>query len=212
MSELSVENLHVFRGDRHLLRGLAFAVEAGTCLQVVGANGAGKTTLLRVLAGLLEPESLAMRWRGGACSPRDPEYHATLGYLGHEAPLKADLTGEENVSIMAGLRRQLKPADVGAGLERVGAARFADRPVRTLSAGQRRRIALAALWVSGLSLWLLDEPATNLDAAGQALVASLIEEHLQHGGLVVAATHQALDLSASQLGTLEIGRDGRVAP
>lgn len=211
MSELSVENLHVFRGDRHLLRGVSFALAAGGCLQIVGANGAGKTTLLRVLAGLLEPESLTLRWRGGACAARDPEYHASLAYLGHEAPLKADLTGIENVQFTAGLRRRLNPEDAERAIDRVGARRFADRPVRTLSAGQRRRIALAALWLSGVSLWLLDEPSTNLDVAGQALVASMIEEHLQRGGLVIAATHQSLGLAADLISTLEIGQDGRAA-
>lgn len=205
MSELSVENLHVFRGDRHLLRGLAFALPAGGCLQILGANGAGKTTLLRVLAGLLEPESVTLRWQGVVCSPRDPAYHADLAYLGHDAPLKADLTGSENISFAVGLRRQVSSTDVLGALQRVDAQRFADRPVRTLSAGQRRRIALAALWLSGACLWLLDEPATNLDVAGQTLVTALIEEHLQQGGLVVAATHQLLGLPAPLHNTLTIG-------
>jgi len=209
MSELSVENLHVFRGDRHLLRGLAFVLQAGACLQVLGANGAGKTTLLRVLAGLLEPESVTLRWRGLECSPRDPAYHADLAYLGHDAALKADLTGTENISFAVGLRRQANAANVLSALQRVDAQRFADRPVRTLSAGQRRRIALAALWLSGASLWLLDEPSTNLDVAGQTLVAGLIEAHLRQGGLVVAATHQSLGLPAPLQNTLTIGAAGQ---
>lgn len=209
MSELSVENLHVFRGDRHLLRGLAFSLSAGGCLQILGANGAGKTTLLRVLSGLLEPESVTLRWQGLVRSPRDPAYHADLAYLGHDAPLKADLTGTENISFAVGLHRQMTAADAQRALQRVDAQRFADRPIRTLSAGQRRRIALAALWLSGASLWLLDEPATNLDLAGQALVTGLIEEHLQRGGLVVAATHQSLGLPSTLHNTLTIGTDGR---
>ena len=192
-----------------MLRGLAFALPSGQCLQVLGANGAGKTTLLRVLAGLLEPESVQMCWRGRALSPRDPTYHAELAYLGHEAPLKADLTGLENVGFAVGLRRRIHSSDARRALDRVGAQRFADRPVRTLSAGQRRRIGFAALWLSGVSLWLLDEPVTNLDIAGQSLVAGLIDEHLEQGGLVVAATHQALGLAAIRQSTLTIGADGR---
>lgn len=212
MSELSVENLNVFRGERHLLRSLAFRVPAGSCLQVVGANGAGKTTLLRVLAGLLEPESLDLTWGKERVSPRHPQYHAVLAYLGHEAPLKADLTGAENIGFAVGIRCRTAAADVTAALARVAAERFADRPVRTLSAGQRRRIALAALWLTGVPLWLLDEPSTNLDVEGQALVASLIDEHVQQGGVVIAATHQSLGLAGPHLATLSIGANGRVAP
>lgn len=208
MSELSVKNLHVFRGERHLLRGLGFEVPAGCCLQVVGANGAGKTTLLRVMAGLLEPESLELCWRGEQVTPRDPDYHAELSYLGHDPALKSDFTAAENVAFNVGLRRRVASEDVRAALARVGAEKFSDRPVRSLSAGQRRRIALAALWLAGTPLWLLDEPATNLDVAGQALVASLIQEQLSRGGLVMAATHQDLGLPAAQCASLEIGHRG----
>lgn len=208
MSELSVKNLHVFRGDRHLLRGLGFEVPAGCCLQVVGANGTGKTTLLRVLAGLLEPESLELTFRGQRIPPRDPDYHANLSYLGHDPALKSDFTSAENVSFNVGLCRRVASEDVQSALIRVGAAKFSDRPVRALSAGQRRRVALASLWLTGASLWLLDEPATNLDVAGQGLVASLIQEHLAGGGLVMAATHQDLGLPPNQCATLEIGARG----
>ncbi|MFM7395524.1 MAG: cytochrome c biogenesis heme-transporting ATPase CcmA [Gammaproteobacteria bacterium] len=205
MTELSVKNLHVFRGERHLLKGLEFEVPRGVCLQVVGANGAGKTTLLRVLAGLLEPESLELRWRGGRVSPRDPEYHAALSYLGHDPPLKDDFSAVENVAFNVGLRRSVSMSEVHAALGRVGAQRFADLPARTLSAGQRRRVALAALRLTGANLWLLDEPVTNLDSAGQSLVASLIEEHLDQGGLVVAAIHQDLGLSSRRRTSLNVG-------
>ena len=98
MSELSVKNLHVFRGEQHLLRGLGFEVPGGCCLQVVGANGAGKTTLLRVMSGLLEPESLELSWRGERVVPRDPDYHAALFYLGHDPALKSDFTAGENIA------------------------------------------------------------------------------------------------------------------
>lgn len=211
MSELSVKNLHVFRGERHLLRGLAFDVPPGRCLQVLGANGSGKTTLLRVLAGLLEPESLELFWRGDQVQPRDPQYHADLSYLGHDPALKADFTATENIAFSVGIRHRIKSGDVDAALVRVGAEKFADRPVRSLSAGQRRRVALASLWLTRVRLWLLDEPSTNLDAAGQALVASMIEEQLATGGLVLAATHQDLGLRREQQTALEIGGRGVAA-
>jgi heme exporter protein A len=208
MSELSVKNLHVFRGERHLLKGLGFEVPGGCCLQVVGANGSGKTTLLRILAGLLEPESLELSWRGERIQPRNPEYHASLSYLGHDPALKSDFTAAENIAFHVGIRRHITTQEVRVALNRVGAEKFADRPVRMLSAGQRRRVALAALWLTGAHLWLLDEPATNLDSVGQGLVASLIQDHLARGGLVLAATHQDLGLSGGQLATLEIGTRG----
>ena len=194
MSMLGVHNFHVFRGDRHVLRGLSFVVDSGQCLQVTGVNGAGKTTLLRALCGLVDLEEGSMSWRGSATQRTASHFHAELAYLGHDAPLKGDLTGRENVGFAVGLRRRLRPGDVMRGLERVGAQAFAERPVRSLSAGQRRRIALASLWLFGVPLWILDEPNTNLDTQGQALVAGLIEEHLAGGGLVVAAVHQELVL------------------
>jgi heme exporter protein A len=205
MPDLSVKNLHVFRGERHLLQGLAFGVPRGRCLQVTGENGAGKTTLLRVLAGLLEAESLELCWSGRAAKPRDADYLGALAYLGHDTPLKADLTGAENVRFAVGIRRRVTGEGLQAAFARVGASRFADRPVRTLSAGQRRRIALAGLYLAGASLWLLDEPTTNLDAAGQQLMRSLIEEQLAGGGLVIAATHQDLGLDARQQVSLQLG-------
>ena len=193
-----------------MLQGLSFAVQGGTCLQVTGVNGAGKTTLLRVLAGLLEAESLELGWRGRAVSPRDPDYLRAIGYLGHDAPLKADLSGTENLRFAVGLRRRVDEAGLRAAVARVGAQGFADRPVRTLSAGQRRRIALAALYLAAVEVWLLDEPTTNLDGAGQSLIHSLIAEQLAGGGLVIAATHQDLGLAADLRFGLELGtRDAR---
>lgn len=193
---LGARNFHAFRGDRHVLRGLSFDVAAGQCLQVTGVNGAGKTTLLRALCGLVDLEEGRLEWRGAETCRSAAAFHAELAYLGHDAPLKGDLTGRENIGYSVGLRRRLGPQDVARGLERVGAAGFADRPVRSLSAGQRRRIALASLWLCGVPLWILDEPNTNLDTQGQALVAGLIEEQVGGGGLVIAAVHQDLRLQS----------------
>jgi heme exporter protein A len=201
---LGARNFHVFRGDRHVLRGLSFELAAGQCLQVTGVNGAGKTTLLRALCGLVDLEEGSLHWRGVETARSAPAYHAELAYLGHDAPLKGDLTGRENVGFSVGLRRRLESGDVGRGLDRVGATPFADRPVRSLSAGQRRRIALATLWLASVPLWILDEPNTNLDTQGQSLVAGLIEEHLAEGGLVVAAVHQELSLRSGTLVDLVI--------
>lgn len=208
MSELTAENIWFYRGDHPVIKALSFALGAGHCLQIRGPNGAGKTTLLRVIAGLLQAEEGVVRWQGQTISGRDSGFLASLAYLPHQPPLKAELTGAENVHFAVGLRRRCTVQEVRAALQRVGAAAFADRPVRSLSAGQRRRVAFAALHLDPARLWLLDEPTTNLDVAGQSMVSELLEQHLAGGGLAVAATHQPLALSAGRLVSLELSGVG----
>jgi heme exporter protein A len=205
MPLLSCDHLHLWRGDKHVLRGVSFAVAAGECLLVTGSNGAGKTTLLRAVAGLLEPEEGNMTWRGASTREARDAYHASMAYLGHDAPLKADLTGAENLRYAVGVRRAVIESELRAALADTGATKFADRPVRTLSAGQRRRVALAGLILIGAELWLLDEPTTNLDAEGQSLIAQLLTRHLDRGGIAVAAIHQTIELDARRVRRLELG-------
>jgi heme exporter protein A len=205
MQMLSVEGLHLWRGDRHVLRNVSFEAVPGRCVLLTGRNGAGKTTLLRALAGLLEPEEGTIRWRGAATRETARDFHAELSYLGHEPPLKGDLSGRENLRYAVGIRRVVTPAEIDAALERTGATRFADLAVRLLSAGQRRRIALAGVVLAQTALWLLDEPTTNLDAEGQQLVADLIADHLARSGLVVAAVHHSLPLAADSVSELTLG-------
>ena len=201
--KLAVSGWHVFRGERHVLNGLQFEAVSGRCVQVLGDNGAGKTTLLRSIAGLVPREAGELRWR--SCSVREwAPFHAELGYLGHDPPLKSDLTGRENLYFAVAVRRRVARAELDAVLARVGATGFADRLVRTLSAGQRRRIAFAALLAYRVPLWLLDEPTTHLDVGGCALLRSLLIEHLDAEGVVLAATHQDLGLPAERMQRLTL--------
>jgi heme exporter protein A len=202
MSEyrLEGENVHLWRGDHHVLRGVGFEVRAGQCLQLTGANGAGKTTLLRTACGLAYPEGGEITWCGANIRKDIHAFHAQLAYLGHEPPLKAELTARENLHYWVGVRRRLEREELDRALERVGG----ERPVRTLSAGQKRRAALAGLTLMRVPLWLLDEPTTNLDAEGQGLVGALIDEHLQAGGLALAAVHHELTVSADGLQRMEL--------
>jgi heme exporter protein A len=201
---LQGENLHLWRGERHVLRGVGFDLRGGEVLQITGSNGAGKTTLLRTLCGFMYPEEGRVLWDGTDVRKDLLAFHSDLAYLGHEPPLKADLTGRENLRYWVGVRRRLTSAEMDSALESVGAGAFGDRLVRTLSAGQRRRVALAGLQLLGADLWLLDEPTTNLDTEGQHLVGRLIDEHAARGGLVVAAVHHALAVSSDRLRPLEL--------
>jgi heme exporter protein A len=194
MSEITAENLHLWCGDVHVLRGLTFSVESGECLQITGANGSGKTTLLRALCGLVPLEEGRICWRGVDIAADPDEYHGELAYLGHDNGLKGDLTALENLRYSVGLRRRVTGDEIEAALVRVGLIEQRSVPLRRLSAGQRRRVALARVHLMGASLWILDEPGSNLDAAGQALLVSLLEGHTGQGGAAVVATHQRLEL------------------
>ena len=197
---LAGEGLHLWRGDRHVLRGVSLELRGGQILQLTGSNGAGKTTLLRVLCGLAYVEEGNVFWRGENVRSNMHGYHAELAYVGHEPPLKADLTARENLHYWVGMRRPLTFAQIEAALDEVGAAdEWRDRAVRTLSAGQRRRVALAGLSLLSVPLWLLDEPTTNLDTAGQTLVTRMLEAHVARGGLAVVAVHHELGVQGVTL-------------
>jgi heme exporter protein A len=201
---LRAENLHLWRGERHVLRGLALEVAGGEVLRVSGANGAGKTSLLRALCGLLYLEEGRVLWDERDVREDLPAFHASLAYLGHEPPLKADLTAGENLHYWVGLRHRVSASQLASTLEAVGVPGLADRLVRTLSAGQRRRVALAALVLLAAPVWLLDEPTTNLDAEGQALVGQLLEQHARTGGLTVVAVHHEIAVNPQLVRRLEL--------
>ena len=197
-SILRAENLHLWRAERHVLKGVGLTVRSGELLQLTGANGAGKTTLLRALCGLNHLEEGRVFWNEQDVREDRDGFHAALVYLGHEPPLKPDLSGVENLRFWTGIRRPVTPATIDAALLSTGAGEFGTRPVRTLSAGQRRRVALAGLVLAAVPLWLLDEPTTNLDSEGQHLVAALVDAHLQAGGLAIAAVHHGLDIEPAR--------------
>jgi heme exporter protein A len=203
-TNLRGERLDLWRGERHVLAGLDLAAGAGELLLVTGANGSGKTTLLRTLCGLMHLEEGRILWQGRNVREDLAAYHAQLVYLGHAPPLKGDLTAHENLKFWVGIRRDVSREEILAALERVGGAGWSERPVRTLSAGQRRRVALAGVSLFAAPLWLLDEPTTNLDGDGQRLVGTLVDERLRSGGIVIAAVHQDLPVSCADIRRVEL--------
>ncbi len=195
---LEVSQLHLWRGDRHLLRGLQFTVAPGQLLQLLWPNGTGKTTLLRCLAGFLYAEQGEVRWRGANVENDRDAFHWALAYLGHESALKGDLTAMENLRFSCALRVPQEAGHLRTALEEAGLGSIDPAlPVRSMSAGQKRRVALARLALWNARLWLLDEPATNLDAAGQAVFEKLLRAHLAGGGLAIVATHRAIELAGA---------------
>jgi heme exporter protein A len=196
---LEVSELHLWRGDRHLLRGLCLALEPGQALQLLWPNGTGKTSLLRAVAGFLHPESGRVSWKGQAISANRDAYHRDLAYEGHETALKADLSAAENLRFACALRSGASDRQVHDALLRVGLQDLrADQPVRSLSAGQQRRVALARVLLWDAPLWLLDEPAANLDASGQQVLQDVLDGHLRDGGMALLAAHQAVPLDPAK--------------
>jgi heme exporter protein A len=191
---LGVEQVHVWRGDRHVLKGVSLTLAPRQLLHIRGPNGAGKTTLLRVACGLLRPEQGEVRWGGEPISRIRLEYQAVLAYASHEPALKGDLTALENLRFAVGLKRRVRAQELRAHLEQTGVAACADLPARVLSAGQRRRVAMARVLAMGAALWLLDEPFTNLDTAGVELTSALLRAHVQSGGAALVAAHQTLNV------------------
>ena len=201
---LNAINLHLWRGDRHVLRGVSFALGAGEALHVAGPNGVGKTSLLRVVCGLLSAEEGEVSWNGVPTRDANLAYLAALAYLAHDTALKGDLTAVENLHFSVGLKRSVSAQQIAAILGDLGVADCAHLPCRVLSAGQRRRVALCRVLLSEARLWILDEPFTNLDASSTAHVSETLARHLAQGGLALIAAHQGLSLHNGNVSRLEL--------
>lgn len=186
----------MFRGDRCLFKGLSFALNPGELLLLKGRNGSGKTSFLRAIAGLLELESGSVVWNEVAVTREPQVFKNSLVWMAHQVGFKGDLTLLENLHFEAALRPQ-SGQDIEDVLNRLGLNRLKRLPMRSLSAGQRRRVALARMLLSEAQLWIMDEPVTNLDSEGRALVMELVGEHLAANGMVIMAAHQDVDVDAT---------------
>jgi len=195
--QLVAENLVLERGGRNVVDGLSLRLEGGAALVLTGPNGSGKSTLLRALAGYLRPRSGSVRIIG---TGEDREVGEVCHFVGHHDGIKTHLTAAENLAFWAAYLGG--PADlsarVEAALQRFALEALADIPAGYLSAGQKRRLALARLVAAERPLWLLDEPTVSLDTSSIDVLIAAINGHLATGGMAVIATHAPLALAPMQ--------------
>ncbi|MDJ0949246.1 MAG: heme ABC exporter ATP-binding protein CcmA [Alphaproteobacteria bacterium] len=196
------DGLVCVRGERMVFAGLSFALGPGDALVLRGPNGSGKSSLLRLAAGLLQPAEGRLRWPDGDIREIPEAHRGRLVYVGHRDAIKAVLTVEENLAFWAGLAGG---ADlVPAALSAMALEPLATTPGQFLSAGQRRRLTLARLFVGSADLWLLDEPSVGLDSASVAALETALRDHRARGGLVMVATHT--DLAIGDARPLDLDR------
>ncbi len=202
---LTAQGLACLRGDRLLFKNVAFELSAGGLMYVLGENGSGKSSLLRLLCGLLTPEEGAVFWNGQAIGQDAELYQTDLTYIGHLNGLKDDLTALENLQFGARLAGNVVD-NVAAlkALTAIGVARCANLPVGVLSQGQKRRVALARLWLTRSKLWILDEPFAALDTASVEVLAAQLSAHMVNGGMTIITTHQDVAIQAQSTQTLRL--------
>ncbi len=202
---LAAQNLACLRGDRLLFKNVNFELQAGGLLNVLGENGSGKSSLLRMLCGLSTPEEGAVLWDSKNIKADAEDYWLNLTYLGHLNALKDDLTALENLQANARLAGSEASEQAAlSALMAICVARCANLPVRVLSQGQKRRVALASLWLAKSKLWILDEPFAALDTASVEVLTTRLSAHLSAGGMVILTTHQAVNVNAQSTQTLRL--------
>jgi heme exporter protein A len=194
---LTIANLTCIRAQRVLFRDLNFTVAAGQTLAIEGPNGSGQTSLLRMVAGFIAPAAGTIKLALGEEISEADELGKRSGWLGHQDAAKPQLTPLEVLRFFSELYGDA--ADIAAALAAAGLERCASLPCQYLSAGQKKRLALARLQIGRRPLWLLDEPLASLDSQGKKFAADLIADHCASGGIVLAATHEPLGLACSRL-------------
>lgn len=193
---LEARELLCERDERTLFSGLSFTLNAGEWVQITGSNGAGKTTLLRLLTGLSRPDAGEVLWQGQPLHQVRDSYHQNLLWIGHQPGIKTRLTALENLHFY---HRDGDTAQCLEALAQAGLAGFEDIPVNQLSAGQQRRVALARLWLTRATLWILDEPFTAIDVNGVDRLTQRMAQHTEQGGIVILTAHQSLNVAESKI-------------
>lgn len=194
-SGLITHNLACSRGYRDLFDGLCLQVQPGEILRVEGRNGSGKTSLLRILAGLALPVSGEVMWHGLPIRDVQSGYFQDLLYIGHRPGIKYELSAIENLCLSRALFGSRSENGIEEALYQIGLYGFEDMPAAMLSAGQKRRVALAQLFLTQAKLWILDEPYTSLDVAAVALLEEQFRLHVQAGGMLIMTSHQPVNMA-----------------
>lgn len=186
---LHIDHIALERNDQLLFHSICQTLSAGESLQVCGANGSGKSTLLRILVGLIEPSYGTVTWQGKSIFSDAEPYREKLHYIGHQHGLRLHLTIQENWELQAVLRKSKKNKNTEMIADKMHLADIVHKKAIHLSAGQLRRAALARLLLQPKMIWIVDEPTTSLDKAGQELFFSLADEHVKNGGILILSTH-----------------------
>lgn len=202
---LEIKNLAALRGERLLFEDLSFEVRMKELLLIKGRNGAGKTSLLRLICGLGAPDAGDILWNGEPIEKIRPDYSHSLIYVGHDNGISLDLTVLENLEFHRALKDNPSNYPIPEILERLGISRYLSVPCRFLSAGQKRRVALARLAISQSRIWLLDEPFSSLDDQAADTVVDLIARHLNKEGLCLITSHQTIDWHDLKTKEIQLG-------
>lgn len=195
---LSIQSISCTRGYRDLFSGLDFELKPHQVLRVEGKNGSGKTSLLRIMAGLAQPLEGEVLWQGRRIHHGESDYFENLLFIGHRAGIKFELTPIENLCMARALHGSRSQNGIEEALYQVGLYGFEDIPCARLSAGQKRRVALAQLFLTRARCWILDEPYTSLDVAAVAMLEALFSAHVNNGGMLVITSHQPVELQVAE--------------
>ena len=207
---LEGRDLGAIRGETILFKGLGVHVDEGEVVRLAGPNGSGKTTLLKMLAGLREPDFGEVLWNDKPTTRQRSEWHDAMLFIGHKTGISPELTAPENLALWGGLRDSDAASRVDAAMAELDIARLASIPVAALSAGQKQRVALCRLVLCPAQLWLLDEPLTALDAAGQEWLEERLLQHAETGGAAIVSTHQSFAENNPRVRLFSLGDNARV--
>ena len=201
---LTAHEITCIRGQRALFTDLNLTIGAGEILHIHGSNGSGKTSLLRILCGTSQPENGTVFWQSEDIRVCRSAYYEHLAYIGHNNGIKLELTPSENLSCLAAIKGFAADSQIDLALTQSGLSRDRDIPCIHLSAGQRRRVAIAWLFMTQASIWILDEPLTAIDQDGIDIVRNRFSQHLDDGGLIVLTGHQHLQFEGRKINILHL--------
>ncbi|WP_210795604.1 cytochrome c biogenesis heme-transporting ATPase CcmA [Pseudoalteromonas ostreae] len=201
---LHIKSVTCIKQERCLFADLNFSLKSGQIMQLAGPNGAGKTSLLRIIAGFSTPDEGQVMWQGESIAKNYDEFARQLLFIGHKTGVNSQLSAIENLQFWLQIQGYNTDQDLYSLLAKIGLVGLEDVPVRTLSAGQQRRVALIRLWLNDAKLWVLDEPFTALDKAGIAFLQQRFLAHLEQGGSILLTTHQDLTTHFNELQTVTL--------